>query len=201
MKRFTILLLLLIFTILLLLLATKARKQTRASTTTLQQDTIREVPIDTQQILLTSGYDASQHIIETGDVPVASFLTYAKTLQGIPYKYGSIDPEVGFDCSGFITYTFNHFGIAVPRSSVDFTNVQTEVPLSEAKPGDLVLFTGTDSSIRVVGHMGIIVSSDNGQYEFIHSTSGKAFGVTITPLNQYYMGRFVKILRIFREND
>jgi len=36
---------------------------------------------------------------------------------------------------------------------------------------------------------------------FIHSSSGKANGVTITPLNDYYKGRFVKVIRIFPQND
>ncbi|MET0394690.1 MAG: C40 family peptidase [Chitinophagaceae bacterium] len=141
-----------------------------------------------------------QHI-NTGTVNPTDLIAYAKTLQGIPYKYASTDPAQGFDCSGFITYVFNHFNIAVPRSSVDFTNVEREVPLSEAKPGDLVLFTGTDSTIRVVGHMGILTTAANGTYEFIHSTSGKFYGVTITPLSAYYFGRFVKVVRVFPQND
>ncbi|HSN61763.1 MAG TPA: NlpC/P60 family protein, partial [Ferruginibacter sp.] len=90
----------------------------------------------------------------TQNVTPENIITYAKTLTGVPYKYGSTDPAVGFDCSGFITHVFNHFNIKVPRSSVDFTNVGREIPLPEAKAGDLVLFTGTDSLIRVVGHMG-----------------------------------------------
>jgi cell wall-associated NlpC family hydrolase len=139
--------------------------------------------------------------INTGSATPTEVLAFAKTLQGIPYKYASTDPAVGFDCSGFITYVFNHFNIAVPRSSVDFTNVNQEVPLSEAKPGDLILFTGTDSTIRIVGHMGILVSAANGDYEFIHSTSGKSYGVTITPLSNYYSGRFVKVVRIFPQNN
>lgn len=135
--------------------------------------------------------------VEVGDLKPAELLSFAKTLQGIPYKYASTDPAVGFDCSGFITYVFNHFNIRVPRSSVDFTNVGKQVRREKAKPGDLVLFTGTDSSIRIVGHMGIITENDNGALQFIHSTSGKAYGVTITPLNSYYDGRFVKVIRIF----
>ena len=141
-----------------------------------------------------------QHI-NTGTVNPADLIAYAKTLQGIPYKYGSTDPAQGFDCSGFITYVFNHFNIAVPRSSVDFTNVEREIPLPEAQPGDLILFTGTDSTIRVVGHMGILTTAANGAYEFIHSTSGKSYGVTITPLNAYYASRFVKVVRVFAQND
>ena len=139
--------------------------------------------------------------VNTGDAKPQDVVSYAKTLIGIPYKYASTDPAQGFDCSGFITYVFKHFDISVPRSSVDFTNVPREIPLSDARPGDLVLFTGTDSTIRVVGHMGIIVANENGEISFIHSTSGKAYGVTITPLNKYYMGRFVKIIRLFRQNN
>lgn len=135
--------------------------------------------------------------IDTRDVDRSELVEFAKTLVGTPYKYGSIEPQQGFDCSGFITYVFNHFNIAVPRSSVDFTNVGQEVPASEAQAGDLILFTGTDSTVRVVGHMGIIVNNSDS-ISFIHSTSGKAYGVTITPLNKYYQGRFVKTIRIFK---
>ena len=137
--------------------------------------------------------------IKTGDTRPAELIAFAKTLIDVPYKYGSIDPTEGFDCSGFITYIFNHFNIAVPRSSVGFTNMGKTIDLQNAKPGDLILFTGTDSSIRVVGHMGLVISNNNGLLEFIHSTSGKAYGVVITPLEKYYMGRFEKVIRIFPE--
>ncbi len=139
--------------------------------------------------------------IQTGKAIPKELLQFARSLQGIPYKYASINPAEGFDCSGFITYVFNHFNIEVPRSSVDFTNIQRPIELAAARPGDIILFTGTDSTIRVVGHMGIITQNSNGNAAFIHSTSGKADGVTITPLNDYYMGRFVKVIRIFKEND
>ncbi len=126
------------------------------------------------------------------------FLSFAKSLTGTPYLYGSTDPARGFDCSGFISYVFNHFKYTVPRSSVDFTHFGREVPEAEVKPGDLILFTGTDSTIRVVGHMGIVAENDGkGKLSFIHSTSGKAYGVTTTTLNNYYRGRFVKFIRVF----
>ena len=133
----------------------------------------------------------------SGNTPMDSIVNFAETLIGTPYKYASTHPAEGFDCSGFITYVFNHFNIQVPRSSIDFTNVGTEISLAEANRGDLILFTGTDSLIRTVGHMGIIVSNKNGNTEFIHSTSGKASGVVITTLNDYYKGRFVKVVRGF----
>ena len=135
--------------------------------------------------------------IETGKIRPADVVAYSKTLIGVPYLYASSDPSAGFDCSGFITYVFNHFGISVPRSSVDFTNVGSEIHYTEAKPGDLILFTGTDSTIWVVGHMGIVVNNEEGKLEFIHSTSGKAKGVVITSFESYYKSRFVKVIRIF----
>lgn len=138
--------------------------------------------------------------IDTRNATPQQVIDFSKTLIGVPYKYASTDPKNGFDCSGFITYVFNNFGIIVPRSSIDFTEVGKEVVMEQAKPGDLVLFTGTDSTERFVGHMGIVVTNDKGQISFIHSTSGKAYGVTITPLNSYYKGRYMKTIRIFPQN-
>lgn len=123
-------------------------------------------------------------------------ISFAKTLIGTPYVYGSTDPAVGFDCSGFINYVYNHFKMNVPRSSVEFTNYGSTVSKTDLIPGDLILFTGTDSTIRVVGHMGIVVNASPNQVQFIHCTSGKMHGVTITDLNNYYQGRFVKFIRI-----
>jgi cell wall-associated NlpC family hydrolase len=138
--------------------------------------------------------------VNTKNVAPVQVVEFAKTLIGIPYRYGSTDPKVGFDCSGFITHVFNHFEIIVPRSSIDFTGVGKEVSAEGAKPGDLILFTGTDSTEKFVGHMGLIVSNDKGVLNFIHSTSGKKYGVTITEFNGYYKSRYMKTIRIFPQN-
>ncbi len=138
--------------------------------------------------------------ISTGKTKPAELINFAESLIGTPYQYGSSNPQQGLDCSGFVTCVFTHFGITVPRSSVDFTNVQQEIDIKNAMPGDLVLFTGTDSTIRTVGHMGIIVSNVNNDVAFIHSTSGKAYGVTETTLKPHYLGRYVKTIRIFPQN-
>jgi cell wall-associated NlpC family hydrolase len=138
--------------------------------------------------------------IITGNIKAKILVEYAHTLIGTPYLYGSTDPSAGFDCSGFITYVFNHFHIEVPRSSIGFTNVGKEVVPVKAMPGDLILFTGTDTSIRDVGHMGIIVSNVDGNIKFIHATSGRAKAVVITSFESYYYSRFVKVIRIFPDN-
>lgn len=137
--------------------------------------------------------------IETnaGKIHPDSIVAFARTLIGTPYLYASANPAKGFDCSGFITYVFNHFNVTVPRSSVDFTNYGRDIKVEQSKPGDLILFTGTDSILRIVGHMGIVESINNDTLHFIHSTSGKQKGVVISPLGNYYRSRFVKVIRVF----
>ncbi|MEJ8819109.1 C40 family peptidase [Lacibacter sp. H407] len=145
-------------------------------------------------VIVRNDADKSADTVE--EVSPEQLLAYAKTLIGTTYKYASIDPAEGLDCSGFITHVFNHFSIQVPRSSIDFTNYGINISTVEAKPGDLILFTGTDTLVEVVGHMGIVSAVGDELLEFIHSTSGKAFGVTITTLNEHYRKRFVKVIRI-----
>ena len=114
---------------------------------------------------------------------------------GTPYKYGSADPQNGLDCSGFILYVFGHFNVRSPRSSVDFTNEGEDVDPEDAKPGDIILFTGSDNSTGIVGHMGIITATKPA-LQFIHSASGKNIGVILNSLTGYYKTHFVKMIRI-----
>lgn len=133
--------------------------------------------------------------INTKNVEANSIVDFSKTLIGVKYKYGSSVKEKGFDCSGFITYVFNHFDISVPRVSVDFTNAGEEVPVKSSKPGDLILFTGSDAKSGVVGHMGIITENRNGDIKFIHASESR--GVMISAMNSYFIPRFVKVNRVF----
>lgn len=154
----------------------------------------------------SANFHASDSIIVTVDslnntdsvnsIPTtANLISFAQTLKGVPYKYGCSDPELGFDCSGFVKYVFNRFQINVPRSSIGFTNIGKEVKLQNAMPGDIILFTGTDSKLRKVGHVGIIIQSSDS-IVFIHASSGKTYAVTETSLNDHYKKRFLKVIRM-----
>ncbi|WP_407430148.1 C40 family peptidase [Arcticibacter sp.] len=123
-------------------------------------------------------------------------IEFARSLTGIRYKYASANPKTGFDCSGFIHYVFRNFQIAVPRSSAAFAKAGTTVDLKNAGPGDLILFTGTNPKIRNIGHIGMVVSDPGEPLRFIHSTSGKAYGVTESALNEKYRKRYMKVVRI-----
>lgn len=138
-------------------------------------------------------------IIYTKNTDAGAVVDFAETLMGTKYKYGSAVKENGFDCSGFVTYVFNHFNISVPRVSKDFTNAGVPVPLDKSKRGDLILFTGTDTTGWAVGHIGFITQNSNGKIKFIHSSSGKSSGVIISEMGKYYTIRFVKVIRVFDE--
>lgn len=133
--------------------------------------------------------------INTKNVSPEQLVDFAETLIGVRYKYGSMDKQNGFDCSGFINYVFNHFKISVPRTTVEFTNAGKEVSAQDSRPGDIILFTGSDPNSGVVGHMGIITENDNGVLKFVHASSSR--GVMISGMIPYFLLRFVKINRVF----
>lgn len=128
--------------------------------------------------------------------PASALISFAKTLVGIPYRYASSSPEKGFDCSGFVNYVFENFGINVPRSSREFPKAGKPVSLENAKVGDVLIFTGSNPKIRSIGHVGIVYAVDEEGIKFIHASSGKAKGVTITEMNTYYKSRFMKAVSI-----
>lgn len=128
-------------------------------------------------------------------VDASALISFAQTLKGIRYKYASADPKNGFDCSGFVLYVFRHFHINVPRSSAAFSKIGKKVSLDEARPGDIILFTGTQATGKTVGHVGIVTAGGK-QLSFIHATSGKKYSVTETTMTPHYLKRFVKVVRV-----
>lgn len=138
-----------------------------------------------------------------GDLPekagskVSEMMDLATSLIGVRYRYGSANPSRGFDCSGFVSYVVGKFGFSGARSSSDYAAKGKPVKLADAKVGDVLVFTGTNSHLRRPGHVGIIYSKDEeGNIKFIHSSSGAAKGVTITPLEGYYKNRFLKAVTV-----
>jgi murein DD-endopeptidase MepM/ murein hydrolase activator NlpD len=77
---------------------------------------------------------------------------------GKPYVFGASDPDT-FDCPGFICYALNRSGTAnVGRTTAQgLYNRCTPVSRDEAKPGDLIFYTGTYSTPNACSHVGIYV--------------------------------------------
>lgn len=124
-------------------------------------------------------------------------VNFSQKYLGTPYLYGSINPKIGFDCSGFINYVYRHFGYEVPRSTKEFFNFGKEIPIENVQKGDLLIFNGTDLNSPEIGHIGIVLNPKGKNSDFIHSSSGKANGVTISSLSEpHYEARFVKAIMI-----
>lgn len=67
---------------------------------------------------------------------------YALQFVGNPYVYGGTSLTNGADCSGFTMSVFAKFGVSLPHSSSAQRSYGREVSYSEAKPGDLICYSG-----------------------------------------------------------
>jgi len=111
-------------------------------------------------------------------------VTEAQKHLGKPYKYGATGPK-NFDCSGFVYAVHKNFGIAIPRTSLDQSQIRGyRLSKRELRVGDIIFFD--TSSKGHVNHSGIYL----GNSKFIHASSGKAFSVTISDLNGWYKDKF-----------
>ena len=88
----------------------------------------------------------------------------AFTQIGRRYRYGGSSPETGFDCQGFVMWTFGQNGVKLPRSSGEQLGHGQHVGRDDLRPGDIVIFRQSIGSARGT-HSGIYLG--NGKY--IHS--------------------------------
>jgi len=94
-----------------------------------------------------------------GGVTGHDVVNMASRFEGTPYVWGGTSPR-GFDCSGFAQYVYGQLGINLPRTSEEQATVGTPVAsLSDARPGDLIFFAGSDGTAQAPGHVGIYVGN------------------------------------------
>ena len=113
----------------------------------------------------SAGYGVSTGSLLPGGAGTPSgsnIVTDARHYLGVRYKWGGNNPETGLDCSGLVQRVYGDFGISVPRTSQEQAQIGTPVSsLSDAQPGDLVFFAGSDGTASAPGHVGIYIG--NGQ--------------------------------------
>ena len=92
----------------------------------------------------------------------ADVLVYADQYVGLPYVWGGKDlyRDGGFDCSGFVNWVYNHVcGLNINSDYTSAASLYYDhcTPISEkdARPGDIVFWKGTYSSINYISHVGI----------------------------------------------
>ena len=96
------------------------------------------------------------------DPEFAALITEAEKYLGYPYVWGGSSPSTSFDCSGFVCYVFTNSGVHnLPRTTAQgIFNQCAHISPSEAKPGDIIFFTGTYNSSGPVSHVGIYVGDN-----------------------------------------
>ncbi|MCQ4635583.1 NlpC/P60 family protein [Anaerovorax odorimutans] len=67
---------------------------------------------------------------------------YALQFVGNPYVYGGSSLTHGTDCSGFTMSVYAKFGISLPHSSSAQRSCGRGVSYSQAKPGDIICYSG-----------------------------------------------------------
>jgi hypothetical protein len=91
---------------------------------------------------------------------MAKVLTFAIAQLGKPYVWGAEGPE-SYDCSGLVVAAFAQVGLALPRVTYDQVSVGTPIYIaSQAEPGDLLFFTGSDPGpLGAPGHVAIYLGA------------------------------------------
>ena len=168
---------------------TKVTETTSRSGSTLKE-TASEEKVTTEQENEEPEENEEEANESTTGISGAEVVEYAKQYLGCKYVAGGASPTTGFDCSGFTTYVYKHFGISLNRSSKDQIKNGTSVSKSNLKLGDIIIFKG--SSNTSIGHVGIYI----GDNKFIHAANSKE-GVIITSLSSsYYQKRYVGARRV-----
>ena len=93
------------------------------------------------------------------DPAFAALMEEATKYIGWPYVWGGSSPSTSFDCSGFVCWVYTASGVHnLPRTTAQgIYNQCAIISHSEAKPGDIIFFTGTYDSPGPVSHVGIYV--------------------------------------------
>ncbi|GAE26249.1 cell wall lytic activity [Halalkalibacter wakoensis JCM 9140] len=117
---------------------------------------------------------------------VTNLIAEAANHIGAPYVWSGTTPN-GFDCSGFIYYTFGQQGLSIPRSVKDQWNIGKSV--SKPAVGDIVFFETISPG---PSHNGIYIGND----QFVHS--GTSTGVVVASMNNaYWSERYLGAKRLY----
>ena len=146
---------------------------------------------------IESGYINADYVAQADPSEVKEsskgqeIVDYALQFVGYPYVYGGSSPK-GFDCSGFTSYVYKHFGYSLNRSASGQLDNGKAVSMSQLQPGDLVIFKKSGTGSKRASHVGLYI----GNNQFVHASTSKV-GVIISSLSSsYYTTGFVGGRRI-----
>lgn len=143
-------------------------------------------PASSQDVIhVTAGNGVPVTINLSGDTTAQQALIKAGLTQlGVPYKWGTQEANVGFDCSNFVAWMYKQIGILFSGSSVyQRFHVGSPVMIDATdktkylQPGDLLFFANAAAQ-NGQGHVGVYIG--NG---LIIQEGGGRGKVTVESLN------------------
>ena len=109
------------------------------------------------------------------DAKAQKILAAAESQLGVPYVWGGSTPGVGLDCSGLTQYCYSQAGVSIGHNTEVQSGQLRHVPLSEAKPGDILyrsghvaIYTGGDQYIHEP-HSGDVCKRSTGISSFSYA--------------------------------
>ncbi len=111
-------------------------------------------------------------------------VVFAKSFVGTKYKWAGTDPG-GFDCSGFVGYVHQKYGISLPRSASDQMAQAKKLDLKDAYFGDLVFFASGSS----ISHVGLVISDKGQGLVMVHSSTSQGVIITEIPTSAYWQSK------------
>ncbi|WP_240649140.1 C40 family peptidase [Streptomyces sp. Z26] len=100
--------------------------------------------------------DAAPGGAEASSGRASSALAAAQRAVGSPYGWGQAGPS-SFDCSGLTQWAYGQAGTSIPRTSQAQRSAGSHVPLSQARPGDLVIYRADASHVAMYAGNGQVV--------------------------------------------
>lgn len=113
----------------------------------------------------------------------SDLITYGSEFLGRPYVWGATGPN-SFDCSGFTSYVYHHFGLPLPRTTYEQVKIGTHVDRKNVQVGDLIFSNWTG---KAHSHVGIYA----GNNKVLHA--GKP--VQFRDLDDFYWSHVDEIRR------
>ncbi|MGW7403570.1 NlpC/P60 family protein [Streptomyces sp. NPDC054833] len=86
----------------------------------------------------------------------AAALAAARSALGRPYVWGANGPS-GFDCSGLMQWSYAHAGVQLPRTSQEQRYAGRRIPLSQVRPGDLVVYRSDAGHVAMYAGNGQVI--------------------------------------------
>lgn len=98
-------------------------------------------------------------IIRSETEPQKDLVDYARSLQSVTaYKFGGQNAPYETDCSGWVQYIYQKFGVDLPRTSAQQATTGEPLTFKELRIGDLMFFSTRDD--KKITHVGIHMGGD-----------------------------------------